>query len=263
MEDPDLHESFLDSDEDIHGGTTARSEFSHESNSTCVNRIASGVRRCRVGIIAFWLCMLVVGLTFGPKFLTQANDKVVAPPGSDAAKSLEAFQERFRHKSEEMPVLLLIQCRKSHALCDVRHDRNLRSFYHGLRAEVLAYNATKNNVLDIMGYFDFAGTLLDDVKRGFVSKDGRDTFVNIFVREGNLTKDRNAFIDWLNAYFRSSELDRERYLIGLSGFDAIAMENIQKTKEQLMRIDTVSVPFAFLVLTFMIRSWRLLDHRTA
>lgn len=247
----DLNESFLDSGDEPDHGYRNR----HSATSSVV---AKGIYRCRFVIVGFWCAMLLVGLIFGPKFLSQANDKVVAPPGSAAAIGLASFEERFRRKAQEMPVLVLIQCRRSRPSCDAAHDENLRSFYVALRAAVRGYNATHNNVLEMMGYFDFAGTQLDGVKQGFISKDGRNTFVNIFVREGNLTHVRNEFIDWLNAYFKSSKLDMDRFEIGLSGFDAIAMENIQKTKEQLMRIDTVSVPFAFIVLTFMIRSWRLL-----
>lgn len=209
-------------------------------------------------IIAVWSCLLCMGLFLGPMFPSLSNNSMTAPPGSSAHTAQAEYESRFSSKSQEIPVLVLVECLPTKPLCNVRHDKSLRLYYNGLRDDIFLYNSSHNNVLDLIGYYEYDQTLLDSIKSQFISSSGKAMFFTVYVRAGNVTAVRYNFLDWLAGRVEQGGLDEERFTVGLSGLDVIGQGNSLDSVEEIKKIDMIAGPIALLVLLYMIRSWRLL-----
>ena len=72
------------------------------------------------------------------------------------------------------------------------------------------------------------------------------------------TKIRYEFLDFLEDRIHEFNPNPKLYNIGTTGFDRMGSDSSRGTAAQIEKIDIVTMPFAFALLAFMVRSWRLL-----
>eukprot|EP00516_Mucochytrium_quahogii_P007609 CAMPEP_0203750330 /NCGR_PEP_ID=MMETSP0098-20131031/4572_1 /ASSEMBLY_ACC=CAM_ASM_000208 /TAXON_ID=96639 /ORGANISM=" , Strain NY0313808BC1" /LENGTH=891 /DNA_ID=CAMNT_0050639563 /DNA_START=106 /DNA_END=2781 /DNA_ORIENTATION=- len=215
------------------------------------------LKRWRFLIVIFWLVVLIWGGITGPAFLKLGSDIFHAPDGTLAAKAEGSFSERFPSTSEQLPVIVLFEC-KLFAECEYIESEAIAAIHREMMKHVLIFNETNNNVLRINSWFDFNGTYLDQLKGQFVNSKRRAMYDNILVRSTNHTSSRYEFVSFLSELIERLNPEPTPYVIGVTGIDALDKEVIDAAKSQIIRIDMFTIPIALFLLGYMIGSLRLL-----
>lgn len=208
-------------------------------------------------IISFWTILTALGFVYASTFTKLGTDHLQPPASSKAAQAVADFQQRFELQAQQVPLIVLVECRPQSNCTDVRQPE-LKEFHQALVDRAEEYNETHYNVIDIMGYYGFEGTLLDNLKSGFVSNSGDVMFITVMVRTSNETSARRHFVNYLDEVVDMLNPNPGQYDIGLTGFDALNNENTGASSKQIARVDMVTIPLAILVLWYMVGSWRLL-----
>jgi len=187
----------------------------------------------------------------------MGDDAVKPPKNTPSWYAQKELEFRFQEQAQEVPLLVLV--RSKAAGVDITSPE-LFTFAKQLKANVLEYNSTTGdgNVLSILSYYDLAGTLLDQAKDEFVSRNKTAVFINIMVRGDRITHDRYEFVKFLKKELRQLNPDPKLFELGLTGFDAMAYDSSENSAKNVMKIDMFTVPIAMVLLGLMIRSWRLL-----
>jgi len=219
------------------------------------------LKRYRFVVLGFWAVMFVLGSTIGTRFASLGKNDMEPPRGSKAYEAEVAFKKRFPTPANQVPLIVLVECLRHISSCDVRVEE-LRNFTWELQEAVLTYNDTKQNLVSIESWYSLNGTFLDDLKGGFVSSHGKNTFINMMVRTDQSTPARHEFIDFVS--HEISKLRKlntnltEMFAIGATGIDAISATNHNGEAKQIAKVDIVTAPIATAVLAYMVGSGRLL-----
>ncbi|GBG26704.1 MmpL efflux pump, putative [Hondaea fermentalgiana] len=225
--------------------------------SELFERFLLGTKRWKRSLVALWILSAILGALAVPTFVALGTDNLQPPASSRAAQAQATFESRFQHAAQQIPLIVLVECRPNSPCRDVR-AQELSTFFQSLKADILAYNETNNNVVDIVGWYGLNGTLLDGLKSSFVSASGKASFINLMVRTSNETRARQHFVDFVDAKVDLHHPNPDLYRIGVTGFDALNNENVNASSKQIARVDMVTIPLALLVLWYMVGSWRLL-----
>jgi hypothetical protein len=221
-----------------------------------LRRYLAGVKRWRHFIVGWWLFFFLACAPIGIKFLDMSDDRINPPAGTRAFVALQSFAERFPSKSIMVPELVLIESLASPQQSVLTPGVTL--FAQRLEDRAHQWNSTHQNVMMIDSWYKYNGTLLDGVKNAFATASGAQAFMVIWVSATAISHDRYVFLDYLQTAIDQFNPSPKELDIGLTGFDTLAYQNTASTKEQIQRIDTVTMPIAFLLLAWMVRSWRLL-----
>ena len=211
--------------------------------------------------------MFLVGLVIGKDYIVNCEDTLSAPKNTRAERDFEAFEKLFPEFAKEKRLIVLIQCKPQVQQCQVvcpseKCGKKCKSENDEI-AQAIDKMATEvirmRSITSYQSYYNLSGTLLDEAKCSFASKDGRSTFLSFTFNDDATNPERHHVINSLrNNLFKSLNPDFQRYKFGLTGFDAMAKDGSEEAILQIIKVDVFTMPVAFALLGYMVRSWRLL-----
>jgi len=234
------------------------------------------VKRARFWIVAFWLVMMTWGLCTGFRYISEGRDEMNPPKGSRAWKDAQVFSKRFLRQSTTAPLIVYISCHDdiedctvacpagvcgSSKSCSKFHNKEIAQISQDLKKRILDYSTEKGIGYrdEVLGFYIMDGTSLDKVKCQFTSPSGRATFL---VFEGSTKVESKIRYDMVRevneVILPELNPDPSKYYIGTTGTDPIFRDGSTAAVKQSEMIDAATMPFAFALLAYMVRSWRLL-----
>ncbi|GBG34039.1 MmpL efflux pump, putative [Hondaea fermentalgiana] len=245
--------------------------FSDEdAHSALFIKTFSAIKRGKRYIVAVWGILMIWGALTGLRYITEARDEMVAPKGSRADQDMQAFRARFAEQSTTAPLIVYVTCKDCQVTCPsttcdkkdcIGHNAEVSAFSHAIMSRILAYSDEHDIGYrhEALGYYFLEGTPLDKAKCQFANPDGTATFM---IFEGSLlieSKKRYDLIREINSdILPSLNPNASRYEIGITGPDPMLRDGSTAAVEQSELIDAATMPFAFALLGYMVRSWRLL-----
>lgn len=240
-------------------------------NSQWFNWSFAFIQKRKYWIVGVWTALLIWGMLTGFRYITEARDEAFAPKGSRADIDTKAFSERFAAQSTSAPLLIFVSCETCTVACPSEacaaskhcegYNSDIAQFSHQLKDSILSYSE-KHGIgyrNEALGYYFLDGTPKDKAKCQFVNKNGQATFLVFQGSNVVESKKRYDMIREINEVILPSlNPNSTLYKIGVTGSDPMLRDGSTAAVEQSEIIDAVTMPFAFALLGYMIRSWRLL-----
>jgi len=237
-------------------------------------RVFNWLKVGKFWVIGFWVACLLWGVLTGFRYIEMARDEMAAPSGSRAYNDNQKFIELFPEQSSSAPMIVFVQCLGANCSLTCQRDEckhrpgtcqgenpEMEEFSRELSQRVLAYSNEKHVGYSdrVLGYYNFSGTELDSVKCQFASTKGTEMFM-VFSGSQEVASDiRYKLLDEvLKKIIPEINPDKARYKVGLTGNDPMIRDGSTAAVQQSEMIDAATMPFAFAMLAFMVRSWRLL-----
>ena len=163
---------------------------------------------------------------------------------------------RFVIQPREIPLLVLIRTLTKGM--DISSP-DLFLFAKLLKSQVLEFNATigTGHIISMMSYYDFRGTLLDNIKDQFVAANHQATFIRIGVQRECVNYERFRFIEYLQTQIRDLNPDFNLFSIEVAGFDAIIYEGSANNIQNIFKLAIWIFPLGLILIALTARSWRL------
>ena len=231
----------------------------------------SFIKRFRVYVLGFWFVLTIWGAITGFEYIRGAIDSMSAPLGSTAYNDQLAFQREFPAIASASNLIMVIGCDDDNVNCTVGCKRNecgknckgfnplINNFTQTAIKKILDYSDLKEvrYSKDVLGFYQFYGTKRQAAKCEFVSEDGRTTFMIYSTVRNVESRKRYDLVSFVIKEVNPL-LNGTGYHSGVTGIDPITKDGSEAAIRQSGEIDLISMPFAFCLLAYMIRSWRLL-----
>lgn len=213
-----------------------------------------------------WVLGLIWGAVKGPDFIKNCEDAASEPrAGSRAGRGLDLFRMHFPVMADHKSLIVFVESLDSSTVvcpntkcsqnCKGEHE-SLRLAFRQISKQVMDMN---NGVTSFLNYYNVSNTELDAVKCTFASKSGKATFMTFSFQDSATSVDRHAVIHALRREIIPKwNPDVNKYEMSITGFDSLAMDGSDDAIAQIIKIDVFTMPVAFALLGYMVRSWRLL-----
>ena len=224
------------------------------------------VRKGRYGIIAFWLVMLVLGVVFGPKYLSYTSGTFKAPPGTRAYTATKAYEGLFPSDQDKGTLIVLVSPFRRGQKVD--ESPWVGNFTLALAQDIeifSAHNSGEGKFVDsVAGYYLLKEGKYTGLAEAYVSPSKGATIISITYSKGASKKTTDAFINYLDAKTKSlagqltAMLPEYGCAVGVTGQDALWKAGGEETKASLAKTDMFVLPIAVLVLAAYLGSLRLM-----
>eukprot|EP00937_MAST-01D_sp_MAST-1D-sp2_P007782 g7782.t1 len=224
-----------------------------------------------------WLTVLLFGLHFAPKLLTNTTSAIVAPDGTQAYTANQKLAEFFPNASQTADVVLLVQALQSED--NVAYPPSVPSNPNGIATHCVlkansapcvlkaAFETTEKNIKNsthgallrsMSSYYstyEMGSPLAANTT--FLPKTGRSDITYALISYNNSdAKKVTDFVDDLYDTVKSP--NTKRFNFTLTGTAAFQHQITAGVKKSLDKMDKISLPIALVVLALVIGSWRLL-----
>lgn len=215
----------------------------------------------RWAVIAFWSLLVASVGPFAPSFIKATTLFNPPPNGTEAAISQEMFKKYFPTSSTTIQFVGYIEAQN-----DVTSLPGLHDFVYELRDELGMFRP----LVSFMSYpttadlFKTVPALGKEAADAFISRDGNSMLLSWEIASHDPWSP--TAMDWAKTTnFIWEDVVRRRFAseprLVLAGQYSMpqVVENAMETAAKDMRnMDTISLPLAVVVLTFVVGSWRLL-----
>jgi hypothetical protein len=234
-----------------------------------VHAYADRLQRYSVAVLVFWLVLAGAGAIMAPFFMLNTTMNFDPPPSSPSGVADQVLARHFPKLDKAAAGVVIV--RSIHGGSVLGADGKgaaLAAFSAALNSTIWSFEPGKPQIcVEVDGYSSLvetvgpAGAAMG--KGLFISADEEAAIVLI---QGNAKDSRRYldFVDWLNAGLphaaaRAREADSSLALnatqTGLGMFTKEALAGVQ---HDLEKMDMVAMPIALCVLSFVLRSWRLM-----
>lgn len=177
------------------------------------------------------------------------------------------FFKLFPEISKEQVLLLYVESSQGKIVCPQKSCKRRCSGEDARVRKMFAYVAAKvaNEFPDVayLSYYNVSGTSLDPIKCQFASNDGTAMFGMFTYNPEVMNKiEIHKLIvtadDALNEFKKAVDADLTDLKTGFTGVDVLAKASSDASEKQLVTVDSFTMPVAFFIFYYMVRSWRLL-----
>jgi uncharacterized membrane protein YdfJ with MMPL/SSD domain len=219
----------------------------------------SAIRRLRWGIVAFWAVLGGCAVWPALHFLGQTKQTFNAPEGTEAFVADALFREYFHNMSDTLLISVLVS----------RHDGDNTSVLAGdflarlddamASTVVPESNPPSGAVLGVLGYHSLGRANYSALAAMLVSPDKRASLVLVpflFFEQGAAAW--CARLVSLVAEWTQSQPDSSTFRVETTGVGPMFADMLKGTEDGLQKMDSIALPLALLLLTFVIVSLPLM-----
>jgi uncharacterized membrane protein YdfJ with MMPL/SSD domain len=212
-----------------------------------VETYTSFVARRRVWIIVFWSLSTLAGAVWGLKFLGATDINADPPHSSDAWKARNAFMSSFPEQANEQTAVLFVQRVDGGSVLTPNATRH---FTRTLTLKLLSEPLFRG----LQAYYLLDNPLTLSLAQILVSQDNKSTLVvvNYFAKDATAGIDFTRKLRALATEFSGPELK-----VGLTGVDVLWDQTNQESESDFVRMDSIVLPIALLVLALYLQNFRL------
>lgn len=215
-------------------------------------KYTQNLNKAKWASIATWVILFaIMGIMFGVKLMDATQEEFSPPDDAEATRANDLMSEKFADWGETSTFILVIE-RTDHAIV---LGSDTAEFTFSLVSELSSEHG--DTFTDFFAYYLLEGTALDSVKYQTLSDDGKVTFISI---DGKAETEKEA--DQLVEPLRDAiseildDMDNDEIIVSVTGTAAMSKDNTDGMIHDLKTIDAFVLPLAFLLLVFLLRSWK-------
>eukprot|EP00931_Biecheleriopsis_adriatica_P042798 TRINITY_DN24413_c0_g1_i1.p1 TRINITY_DN24413_c0_g1~~TRINITY_DN24413_c0_g1_i1.p1 ORF type:complete len:889 (-),score=156.04 TRINITY_DN24413_c0_g1_i1:15-2651(-) len=216
-------------------------------------------QRNSVLVLAFWLACSALLLVFGAlPLLGLCHDQFLPPPGSESEVARTKMHHYFGDYDSQASDVLYFEARQNRSVFADGLLRKASNYSKAFLQERLAPSLHKD--LRLTGYFELMdrGAPFAFAASSFVSSDNVSSFI-LLQYPKNHTRDYGRAIQDLIAQLQEVFVASGQALfIGGAGTAVTALESSAAAAASIQRMDSLSLPVAFVILAVSLKSVRLL-----
>lgn len=243
-----------------------------EPTAAFTRAYVSRVRQHRRCILVTWSVLLLLGFVFAPKFLDTVVLVFKPPPGTPGEEADRVFQEEFPGQSHDADTLVLLNTRDAAAPI-LRYEAALRDLLVEVAANVVAYGQNKAKPasdFQAIHYFELRDLSADAAAHMLLNNSTHPSHATAMIATFHLksgfeqgSMEGQRFSDWLDkelgraaaAHLSHTDVQVQ---VRATGMLAFVRDMQQGTEQDMIKMDSLSMPLAFAVLAYMLKSVRLL-----
>jgi len=233
------------------------------------------LKRGRHVVVVFWTVCMIWGACTGMRYIESARDEMTAPKGTRAYEDMQVFNQEFSLQATAAPLIVLISCKVPNCTVACPKDTCMRKkqacvgenaeideFSSKITTQILEYSREHDVGYqeEVLGYYaEAASKSRELLKCQFTSESGNATFMVFTGSTRTESRKRYDLVAEVDKHIIPSlNPDPEKYHIGITGLDPMTRDGSEAAVKQSEVIDAFTMPFAFLLLAYMVRSLRLL-----
>eukprot|EP00929_Paragymnodinium_shiwhaense_P065313 TRINITY_DN32756_c0_g1_i1.p1 TRINITY_DN32756_c0_g1~~TRINITY_DN32756_c0_g1_i1.p1 ORF type:complete len:915 (+),score=120.06 TRINITY_DN32756_c0_g1_i1:113-2857(+) len=218
----------------------------------CMRRYVNGVARCPT----LWLvviAMVTAAFVMPAARLMQSCQNIYSQArGSPSYHAKRKLEEVFGHAPMECDVLLV------RSKTDLLDSPTLAV----LDAEMTHFLEQNDLDVNVTGYLDVDKQGLQDIAKRFISDDHKSS-VYVISRFGvpinkTIGRAENALVEHLQKHYVHADGGGMLTYVGIAGIAPFVVEGVKTARDDLERMNPVSIPLCFAVLAYVLWSWRLM-----
>lgn len=227
------------------------------------------LQRSKMTVLLVWFIVATAGAIMAPFFLMNTTMNFDPPPSSPAGIADRVLAQHFPKLDKATAGVVIV--RPSHGGSVLGADGKgaaLRAFSAALNSTIWSFEPGKPQIcVEVDGYssvVDTVGPAGAAMAKGLFISAHEEAAIILIQGDAKDSRRYLKFVDWVNdglpnAAARALEVDPRLALnatqTGLGMFTEEALEGVQ---HDLEKMDMVAMPIALCVLSFVLRSWRLM-----
>lgn len=227
------------------------------------------LQRSKVAVLAFWLIFATAGAIMAPFFMMNTTMNFDPPASSPSGIADQVLARHFPQLDKAAAGVVIV--RPLHGGSVLGADGKgtaLAAFSSALNTTIWSFEPGKPQVcVEVDGYsslVETVGAAGEAIGKGLFISAHEEAAIMLIQGDAKDSRRYLKFVDWINAGLPNAEAkarDADPSLAlnatqtGLGMFTKEALEGVQ---HDLEKMDMVAMPIALCVLSFVLRSWRLM-----